>query len=188
MCRNAPPKSPSLTDYTQLSQQWGSGHSRERLEAILLTPARPKRALSGVAGTFPQIGRLPCGAYSCDVELALLIMPLPSLGAAQKPFRHPCAMVQGSGLPACRQLGCHSRSECARSKATSIYFRSLSVSMLRLHSPSSAARGDEPSRRKISRSGRPSFRAGGFCHFCSTTRKYKVRACPHPRFSTWQTA
>ena len=127
-------------------------------------------------GTFPQIDRLPCGAYSCDVELALLIMTLTSLGAAQKPFRHPCAMVQGSGLPACRQLGCHSRSECARSKATSMYFGSLSVSMLRLHSPSSAARGDEPSRRKISRSGRPSFRAGGFCHFCSTTRKYMVRA------------
>ena len=144
--RYATPKSPSLTDYTHLSQLYVSGYSRERPEAVLLTPARPKRELSGVAGTFSQIDRLPCGAYSCDVELALLLIRLPSLGAAEKPIRQPCAMVQGSGLPACRQLGSHSRSECASSKAISTKFRSLNAPMLRLHSPSSPAKSDEAPR------------------------------------------
>ena len=154
-----------------MSQPWGSGYSRESPEAILLTPERPKRELSEVAGTFPQIDQLPCGAYLCDVELYLLIMPPHSLGSAKKPFRRPCAMVQGSCLPACRQLGCHSRPECASSANISIKFRSFDASMVRLHSPSSAARSDETPLRTISRSGRLSFRAGGFCHFCSTTTK-----------------
>ena len=147
MRRYATPKSPSLTGYTHSSQLYVSGYSRERPEAVLLTPARPKRELSGVAGTFSQIDRLPCGAYSCDVELALLLIRLPSLWAAEKPIRQPCTMVQGSGLPACRQLGCHSRSECASSKAISTKFRSLNAPMLRLHSPSSTAKGDETPRR-----------------------------------------
>ena len=61
--RYASPKYPRLMENTRAAQLWSLGHSQERREAVLSTPARPKwRAFRG-GRNLPQTDRLSYGAY-----------------------------------------------------------------------------------------------------------------------------